>query len=106
MRRRHKHWTPSVPLTEPSLFELPPAFRGATFDVAQDQSRLETALAKVKRCLESGKAWTLAELAHEAGCSESGASARLRDCRRMFSMRIQAERVIGARGLWRYSLIR
>lgn len=102
-RRRHRHYAPP-PTEPPSLFPLAPAFRGATFDEAQDQVRLETALGRVKRALESGRAWTLAELAREAGCSEAGASARLRDCRKMYGMHIQSERIKG--GLWRYSLVK
>lgn len=103
-RRRHRHYV-EPPTSPPSLFPLAPAFKGTSFSEPLDQERLETALAKVKRALESGRAWTLAELAAEAHCSEAGASARIRDCRKMYGLRIQAERVMGG-GLWSYSLIK
>ncbi len=105
MRRRHQHFAPP-PTEPPSLFPLATAFKGQTFEEPLDQARLETALAKVKWALESGRAWTLAELAREAGCSEAGCSARIRDCRSQYGMRIHAERVIGGNGLWRYQVVR
>jgi hypothetical protein len=98
-RIRHQHYVP--PAVEPELFDgLPPTFQGQTFSEPDDQARLETALSKVKQALSTGYKWTLAELAAAAGCSEAGASARIRDCRRLFGWSIVAERAKGS--LWRY----
>ena len=98
-RRRHQHSTPSAG-EPPSLFALPPTFKGETFEHPKDQARLETALGKIRAALATGDRFTLAELADRGGCSEAGASARIRDLRRLEAWQIVSERVRG--GLWRY----
>lgn len=107
-RRSHLKLLPKEPTQEElpldaPVVPVPPKFLGATFDASHDQARLETALIRVKQALETGEKWTLAQLAAVAMCSEAGASARLRDCRRIHKMHVVSERVRG--GLWRYYLV-
>lgn len=92
-------------ISQPDLFTgTRPQFAGRTFDAAQDQARLETALGRIKTTLESGGSYTLRELAEIGRCSEAGASARIRDCRRIHGMVVVSSRVKG--GLWQYAIVR
>src|SRR3990167_5654663 len=80
-------------------------FHGKTYDPALDRERLTRALDLVLAALRSGGWWTLAQLAERAGCTEAGASARLRDLRKAQ----HGSHVIGRRrvrgGLWEYKLM-
>lgn len=88
---------------QPDLFTgTRPTFKGRTFSKEQDQVRLETALGRIRDALAAGGSFTLRELAEIGRCSEAGASARVRDLRRLYGLRIQSSRVRG--GLWTYSL--
>lgn len=90
---------------QPDLFTgTRPTFKGKTFDAREDQARLETALGRIKTALLSGGKFTLRELAEIGHCSESGASARVRDCRRIHGLQVVSSRVKG--GLWRYAIVR
>lgn len=70
-----------------------------------DTDRLASVLARVTD-LMSDKCWrTLAEIAEAVGCSEAGASARLRDLRKKHfgSHTVERQRVTG--GLWEYRVL-
>ena len=58
-----------------------PMFEGPHLEAA-DHERLATALERVRAYLADGSWRTLAEIAAACGCSEAGASARLRDLRK------------------------
>jgi len=85
-----------------------PSFGGSTYDPELDGARLATALARVYGLMRDGRKRSLAMIAVMVGCSEAGASARLRDCRKprfqaMYpTVAVHAERVDG--GLWLYWL--
>lgn len=70
----------------------------------QDAARFSSQLAKVRAVMADGAWHTLSELATLCGCSESGASARVRDLRkqRFGSNTIERQRISG--GLWEYRL--
>lgn len=57
-----------------------PMFEGPHLEAA-DHERLATALERVRAYLADGSWRTLAEIAAACGCSEAGASARLRQLR-------------------------
>lgn len=86
-----------------------PMFDGATIEPRLDDTRLMTALERVVAATRNGDWFTLKRLAFEARCSESGASARLRDLRkpkhgdRYGVIEVQSERRQG--GLWLYRVI-
>ena len=86
-------------------------FDGATYDPNQDKQRLETTLGRVYLFMSDGCWHTIAEVARAAKCSESGASARIRDLRKpKFRARypnggIELERVEGGSGLYQYRMI-
>jgi hypothetical protein len=88
---------------------LTPDFDGQTYDRPLDHARLSTTLARVYRALADGRPWTLAALSASVGCSEAGASARLRDLRKPKFRRlypnggIVAARIAG--GLWTYRML-
>lgn len=87
----------------------PDQFGGSTFDYQQDFARLNSHLEKVAHLMSDGRGRTLNEISIAVGCSESGASARLRDLRkpkfanRFNVMAVESERVTG--GLWKYRVI-
>lgn len=89
-----------------SFIDEPIQFGGRTYQPQLDEKRLKTALGRVWSLMRDGRRRTLAEVAAEAGCSEAGASARLRDLRksevreRYKCKAIHSERVDG--GLWVY----
>lgn len=60
-------------------------FGGITFDHDLDFQRLNTQLEKVCYAMTHpyGQWWRLSELSKLAGCSEAGASARVRDLRKL-----------------------
>jgi hypothetical protein len=59
-----------------------PEFDGKTYEPVKDKDRLSNALSKVYDLMRDGEWRTLGEIAYFAGCSEAGASARLRDLRK------------------------
>lgn len=87
---------------------VPMQFGGKTFDKKKDGARLAGALGRVVDAMSDGSWMTLAEVATAAGCSEAGASARIRDLRKpVFASRfgvvaVDAERREG--GLWQYRI--
>lgn len=96
-------------MTQPTLFNVTgePTFDGATFNYAQDHTRLKSALDKVAMLMRDGKARTLSQIAEACGISESGASARLRDLRKPKFARYQVSAVDSVRhsgGLWLYTV--
>lgn len=82
-----------------------PQFDGQTYDEKRDEARLSRQLDRVLECLKRGGWWTLRDLAREAGGSEAGCSARLRDLRktRNGSHTIERRRVNDS-GLYEYKL--
>lgn len=85
-----------------------PSFGGVTYDAGMDGTRLTTALEKVIALMRDGRERTLAEVASYSGCTEAGASARLRDLRkpkmqaRFGSFTVTSRRA--DRGLWLYRI--
>lgn len=57
-------------------------FGGNTFQAEFDLERLTSALDRVRALMRDHRWYSLAELAAACQCSEAGASARLRDCRK------------------------
>lgn len=86
------------------------SFDGTTYNPALDGERLGSAMDRVYALMRDGKARTLREVVQAVGCSESGASARLRDFRKpKFHKRygrwsLDARRATG--GLWEYRLVK
>jgi len=86
-----------------------PSFDGTTFDFDQDFVRLKCALERVAHLMQDGRPRTLKQIAVACGCSEAGASARLRDLRKskfqaVFGKAdVNSERFEG--GLWKYQVI-
>ena len=94
-------------MNQRSLFDHV-SFAGETVE-PEDVPRLETALGRVYRFLSDGKWRTLREIADACGCSESGASARIRDLRKdhireMYPSQAVDSRKADKRGLWVYRL--
>lgn len=81
-----------------------PEFKGVTIDAALDTPRLSRALEAVALFAADGCWHTLAEIAEAVGCSEAGASARLRDLRKARFGGKQVERMRVAGGLWAYRI--
>jgi hypothetical protein len=95
--------------TDSQLDLLTPDFDGRTYARPLDHARLSTSLARVYSALSSGLPWTLPDLAAVVGCSEAGASARIRDLRKLKFKRlypnggIVSSRLAG--GLWTYRMV-
>lgn len=70
------------PMRQTTFLSDVPEFSGVTYSPSLDRGRLQTALARVYRLMSDGRERTLAEIAQVVGCSEAGASARLRDLRK------------------------
>ena len=83
-----------------------PKFEGSTYDARYDGKRLRTNLDRVYQILKDGSPRTLEDIASLAGCSEAGASARIRDFRKdkwrkFYKVQaVNSERIRG--GLWVY----
>ncbi len=95
------------------LFDTP-HFGGKTYDPELDGDRLSTALGKVYRLMSDGRWRTLREISAAVGCSEAGASARLRDLRKKRIAQlypnggVERKRQKGAaacKGLWVYRMV-
>ena len=80
------------------------AFDGVTYEADRDHTRLKGQLWRVFQLMSDGKWRALTEIAEQAGGSEAGVSARLRDLRKSKygSREIERKRVDG--GLWRYRM--
>jgi hypothetical protein len=90
------------------LFDAP-TFGGSTFCPERDGERLSGALGRTYELMADGRWRTLQKIAEAVGCTEAGASARLRDLRKdgvqsKYPNR-GVEREFVERGLWRYRLI-
>jgi hypothetical protein len=95
--------------TQLPLFDAP-RFGGQTFCPERDGERLSGALARTYELMADGRWRTLQEIAEAVGCTEAGASARLRDMRKD-RVREQypnrgVEREHVERGLWKYRLLK
>jgi hypothetical protein len=82
------------------------SFDGATV-LQIDTTRLATQLAKVFELMRDGKYRTLAQVASDAGCLETSASARLRDLRkrRFGSHEVVSRQLAGSPLVFEYRLI-
>jgi hypothetical protein len=69
-------------MQQPTLFEKPLPFAGATYDYKKDRKRLTGQLLGVRDAMASGEWFTLAQLQAIVGGSEAGISARIRDLRK------------------------
>lgn len=91
------------------MIDPTPIFDGRTFDPGQDHDRLATALGRVYQLMSDGQWRTLPEIAEACGCSEAGASARLRDLRKTKFQSGFPVRAVNSRrreaGLWEYQVI-
>jgi hypothetical protein len=100
----------------PNLFDPPGAvvpaepnlpFGGTTYEPQRDRTRLKGQLARVADFMGDGKWHTVPELAAACECSETSASARLRDLRKTQGdfpgLTIVREYV--SKGLWRYRMV-
>ena len=89
-------------------YEAPPAQMlqgdrdGETFNRSRDRKRLDTAMERVFAVLKDRQWHTLRELADKAGCSETCASARVRDLRKPQHGGWTVAREYVDAGLWRY----
>jgi len=91
------------------LFEYtPPVIMGdrdgETFDGSRDRIRLDTAMGRIFNFMQDAKWHTLAELAEVGVCSESCASARIRDLRKPKFGGFHVSRSHCGNGLWKYRL--
>ncbi len=85
--------------------ETTPSLDGATFDPAVDGPRLGRQLATAFAVMSDGHWRTLRQIAEAVGCSETSASARLRDFRKPRFGGHQVDRHRAAGGVWLYRLI-
>ena len=65
-----------------TFLDEPFKFGGKTYQPKLYEKRLSTALGRVYSLMRDGRKRTLSAIAAECGCSEAGASARLRDLRK------------------------
>jgi DNA-binding Lrp family transcriptional regulator len=77
-------------------------FDGITYDATRDGPRMTKQLQKVKRLMSDGQWYTLSQIATACGCSESSASARLRDLRKAKFGAHTVERKNCGGGVWVY----
>lgn len=75
---------------------------GASFDRTRDLTRLDNAMGRIFTHMQSGKWYTLAELAEVGECSEACASARCRDLRKKKFGQYQINKSHCGKGLWKY----
>ena len=86
--------------------KAPVKFDGKTYNATLDKVRLSGALEKVYRAAKDGTWHTLEHLSWVAGCTESSASARLRDLRKpRFGSHTVNRRRTAKPGIYEYQLI-
>lgn len=95
--------------TTGNLFDEPPApFPEAELEIpAEDRERIQGQRGRVLRLMSDGRWRTLHEIAQACSCSETGASARLRDLRKTaFGGHTVRRRLRFAaiHGLWEYAV--
>lgn len=94
---------------QPSFFDPPPRFRGATYDATLDGQRLTSQLAAVIALMRDGQFRTLSQIKEAIGRgSEAGISARLREMRHPDAggYVIERKRVGDLKsGLWAYRMV-
>lgn len=88
---------------QPDLFghQPEPRFDGPDIEPS-DKIRLTGQLARVAELMADGQWRTLREIANHVGCSEAGASARLRDLRKPRNRSHRVDRRRDAQGVWLY----
>ena len=97
-------------MTQKHLFDDSPTFDGRTKrEDPEHQERLSSALALVYQLMQDGRWRTLKEISEAVGCTEAGASARIRDLRKekfkvFFPSREVNSKHVGG-GLWKYQVI-
>jgi hypothetical protein len=80
-------------------------FDGETYNENRDKGRLQRQLTAIKAIMMDHKPHTLAELAKEADCMTTSASARVRDLRKAkHGSHTIMRRCLGG-GLWEYTLV-
>ena len=89
--------------------ESVPAFDGRTYERKMDHKRLASQLGRTWKLMGDGRWRTLAQISLIVGCSEAGASARLRDLRKVKFRRVFPNHEVQSRrikhGLWVYRVI-
>lgn len=83
-----------------------PLFGGATYSPERDGCRLRGQLELVAWLMRDGAWWTIPALAARVGCSQTSASARIRDLRKPKFGGHTIERQYVTRGVWRYRMVR
>jgi hypothetical protein len=79
-------------------------FDGTTYDPSRDRVRLTRQLQMLKRFLSDGRWYSLTQIAAALGCTESGASARVRDLRKERFGSHEIERKNCGGGVWVYRM--
>lgn len=77
-------------------------FSGNTYDAERDGARLTGQCLRVWEFMKGGQWRTLTEIARACQCSQTSASARLRDFRKPQFGEHEVERSYVGEGLWRY----
>jgi hypothetical protein len=80
-------------------------FDGETYERERDQARLERVYDRVWQIMKDGQARSLPMIATLAKCSETSASARLRDFRKAKFGAHTVERKYLCGGMWLYRLV-
>lgn len=90
---------------QPNLFGVGPRFAGVTVE-AQDVPRLTTQYQKVFDLMKDGNWRSLAFIAEQCHCSQTSASARLRDFRKDWAggHTVERKRIVGGMFLYRLML--
>ena len=88
---------------QPSLFSRLPLSDGPGLEPA-DQKRLAAHLVKVRDLMASGAWMTLDYIAESVECSQAGASARLRDLRKLKHGAHTITRKRASEGVWLYRM--
>lgn len=91
---------------QPALFKTSPAFDGATLE-KQDEPRLRSQMDRIKFLFRDQQWRTLKDIADAVGASEAGASARLRDFRkvRWGAYTVERQRIRDGSGQYAYRLV-
>ena len=80
-------------------------FDGVTYDPKLDYTRLTTQLGKVYNLLNTGRWYTLRQLADLVKAPEASVSARIRDLRKLKFGEHNIEHDRLSNGVWRYPMI-